>query len=59
MSGLKPKEKGTLVFTKRAVLSSLKYAQYKDVLSAVLDEGKTYSAAEIEKTINDFMKTKG
>ena len=56
MSGLKPKEKPEKIFTKRAITQSAKYAQYRDILTALLDDDKFYSTADIEKTIDDFMK---
>lgn len=45
-------------FTKEQILSSNKYARRRDLLDAVLEDGKLYSAKEVDTAITDFMKGK-
>lgn len=45
-------------FTKEQILSSSKYARRRDLLNAVLEDGKLYTAKEADKAITDFMKGK-
>ena len=54
MAGLKPKQTNDKAYTKRALLKA--YVQYKDLLGAVLEDDKTYTKAEVDKRIKDFMK---
>ena len=42
------------VFTKEQFLKSNKYRQYKDLLSAVLDDTKTYSKEQVNEIIEKF-----
>jgi hypothetical protein len=42
-------------FGKQQFLASKQYAQQKDILHAVLEEGKTYTSRQVEKRINDFL----
>lgn len=46
------------VFTKEQILSSAKYRSRRDLLCALLKDGETYSAVEIEKMMENFMKGK-
>lgn len=50
--------KGIITFPKDKLLQSLKYANRKDVLNVVLEDGKEYSFEEVDKRINAFMKRK-
>lgn len=43
-------------FTKEQILSSEQYKSRRDLLSAVLEEGKEYSMEDINKAIEKFMK---
>lgn len=43
-------------FTKEQILSSELYKSRRDLLSAVLEEGKEYSLEDINKAIEIFMK---
>lgn len=43
-------------FSKKQLLNSEKYAGYKDLLSAVLSEGATYTFDETDKFIEGFLK---
>jgi hypothetical protein len=45
-------------FSKEAVLKSLKYKGCADLLSAVLEEGKTYTSKELDSAIEKFQKGK-
>ena len=56
MAELRKKEKTEAKFTKRAVLNSSVYSKYRDILETVLEDGKAYTRAEIEKKIDDFKK---
>lgn len=46
----------TAAFSKKQLLNSEKYAGYKDLLSAVLSEGATYTFDETDKFIEGFLK---
>ena len=54
----KKETQGTVTFPKDKLLQSLKYANRKDVLNVVLEDGKEYSFEEVDKRINAFMKGK-
>lgn len=45
-------------FTKEQIVASKKYRSNRDLLNVILDEGKKYTAAEIDKKIEDFKKGK-
>lgn len=45
-------------FTKEQILSSSKYARRRDLLDAVLEDGKLYTAKEADTAITNFMKGK-
>lgn len=45
-----------LGYSKEQILKSEKYANRKDILAIVLEDGKIYSHEEIEKEIDKFMK---
>lgn len=44
-------------FTKEQLLSSEKYAGRRDALTAILEDGKTYTTAEADQLLDKFMKT--
>lgn len=44
-----------LKFTKKQFVESKRFANRKDLVNALLDDKKTYSIEEVEKTINDFL----
>lgn len=48
--------KKEIVFTKNTILNSKKYAKRRDLLSVLLKDDRTYTASQIDKLINDFMK---
>ena len=41
-------------FAKESLIKSRKYAGDKDLLSALLGDGKTYTIAETDKAIEDY-----
>jgi len=44
----------TAVFTKEAILKDKRYVAFKDVLSATLEDGKTYTHGDVDKVIKAF-----
>lgn len=44
------------VYTKEQLASSKRYANRRDLLSALLESGKTYTLTEVDALINKFMK---
>lgn len=58
---LKKEEKEVIVedkFTKEQLISSKKFSNNKDVLSALLEDDKEYSESEVNEIIENFMKGK-
>jgi len=45
-------------FTKQQLIKSKKYAPKADVLGAVLLDSETYSASEVDKLVDKFLKGK-
>ena len=45
-------------FPKEKLLSSTRYAKRRDLLHALLEDGKTYSHKEVDARIIKFMKGK-
>lgn len=45
-------------FSKEQALRSEKYRSRRDALGVLLKNGRTYSAAEIDSILNEFMKGK-
>ncbi len=45
-------------YTKDQLLRSKKYAARRDLLGALLEDGKTYTAAQVDREINQFFKRK-
>lgn len=43
-------------YTKEQLLESRKYADNRDLLSALLDEKRKYSLSEVDKQIEKYMK---
>lgn len=46
------------VFTKEQILASGKYANRRDLVDALLNEGKTYKMETVDSMIEKFMKGK-
>lgn len=45
-------------FSKEQILSAAKFANRRDLLSVVLEDGKTYTVEGVQKEIDKFMKGK-
>lgn len=45
-------------YTKEQLLASTKYANRRDLISALLDNGKTYTLDKVDALIDKFMKGK-
>lgn len=46
-------------FTKQQFLMSTKYRQYRDYLTAALDDNNTYTKEQVNEMINNFYKKGG
>lgn len=46
----------TSSFSKEQILSAAKFANRRDLLSVVLEDGKTYTVEDVQKEIDKFMK---
>ncbi len=44
------------VYSKEALLKSAKYAKRRDLLSVLLEDGKSYTFESVENKIDKFMK---
>ncbi|MCD8049264.1 MAG: hypothetical protein LUG52_06645 [Clostridia bacterium] len=44
------------VYTKEELAASERFKRYRDAVSALLEDGKSYSVEEAEKIIKKFMK---
>jgi hypothetical protein len=49
-------ETDTAAHTKEQLLASQKYANRRDVISALLEDGKTYTLNEVEELMNAYLK---
>ena len=58
MSNKKTEEKTEVLFTKEQVLNSKKYSNRRDVLGAILVDGKTYTQEQVDSLLEKFMKGK-
>lgn len=45
-------------YTKESIISSEKYKNRSDILTVLLEDGKTYDLETVDKTIEKFMKGK-
>lgn len=45
-------------FTKQQILSAARYKNRKDMVSALLDDGKTYTITEVDQMVDQIMKGK-
>lgn len=50
------KKENESVFTKEQILKSKTFEEHRDVLAAVLKDGKTYSKEQVRKEIEKFFK---
>lgn len=48
--------KAEAVFTREQAMSSQRYANRRDLVSVLLESGKTYTLTEVDALINKFMK---
>ena len=48
--------KAEAAFTREQVMSSQRYANRRDLVSVLLENGKTYTLTEVDALINKFMK---
>lgn len=51
----KPKKTTENKFTKSQVLASKKFTN-KDLINAILEDGKSYTLKEVETTVNKYLK---
>ena len=52
-------ETASAFFTKEQFLKSNSYSQHRDLLSAVLDDNKTYSKEQVNNIIDKFYRKVG
>lgn len=50
------KEKQAPVFTKSDLVRAKRYSDKRDILNALLEDGKTYTLEEVDKMILNFLK---
>ena len=53
---MKKTEDNNFKHKKDSIMSSSKYADYKDVINILLDKDTEYSTDEVDKMIDEFMK---
>lgn len=58
MANTGKKEATGCSFTKQQLLSAAKFANRRDLLEALLEEGKTYSISDVEKQIHGYLGRK-
>lgn len=51
-------EKAAAVYSKEQLAASKRYATKRDIISALLENGKTYTLAEVDALIEKYMKGK-
>jgi glutamate 5-kinase len=56
MAKTNTQETAAAVFTKEQLAASKRYANRRDVISALLENGKTYTLNEVDALIENFMK---
>lgn len=44
------------VFTKQQLVESKRYKKKRDLLEALLENGKTYTIVQVDKIIGDYLK---
>jgi hypothetical protein len=45
-------------YTKDVILTAAQYKRYKDLLTVVLDDNKTYTLEEVDKALNKALTSK-
>lgn len=58
MANTGKKEAAGCTFTKQQLLSAEKFANRRDLLEALLEEGKPYSINEVEKQMHGYLGRK-
>lgn len=53
---MKKTEDNNVKHTKESIMSSSKYADYKDVINILLDKDTEYSIDEVDEMIDEFLK---
>ena len=48
--------KAEATYTKEQIAGSKRYANRRDLVSVLLEDGKAYTLAEVDELINKFMK---
>lgn len=48
----------TFKFSKEQLVASKKYSLHRDVLNALLEDGKVFTFDEVDQKLNDFLKGK-
>ncbi len=48
----------TALFSREQLLASARFANRRDIVSAILQAGRQYSIAEVEQAIADYMQGK-
>lgn len=43
-------------FSKEQILASAKYSNRRDLLTVLLEDGKSYTAEQVEQVMNDWFK---
>jgi hypothetical protein len=56
MAKTNAQEAPAAVFTKEQLAASKRYANRRDVISALLEDGKSYTLQEVDTLIENFMK---
>ncbi len=54
----KKESKKASAFTKQQLLSSERYKFKKDLLNALIEDGKTYTIAEVDKMVKSYLEGK-
>jgi hypothetical protein len=52
----KQETKTETAFTKQQILAAAKYTERRDLLAVLLEDGKSYTLAEVNAAITEFMK---
>lgn len=49
--------KSVVSFSKKSIIESKKYSEYKDALASILNDNANYTFEEIESVLKNFYKT--
>ena len=56
MAEVREKAKPEQGFSKEQILASAKFANRRDLLTVLLEDGKSYTAEQVEQVMNDWLK---